>query len=164
MTEEIGKQITYLRHKGLGYKSIALVLDISRENVRYYCKKHELSGTGEQVRIRFENNKNPDTCKQCGKKFERHPRSGKKLFCSEQCRRAWWKEHPDQAKHGENAIYEIRCAYCNRIFYSYGNNGRKYCSHDCYILDRFWKDRKCIKGFDIKSNKRSMITIKPGKI
>ena len=46
MTEAIGKQITYLRCKGLGYKSIALLLNISRENVRYYCKKHGLDGKG----------------------------------------------------------------------------------------------------------------------
>ena len=37
MRKEYGEQITSLRLKGLGYKSIALVLGISRENVRYYC-------------------------------------------------------------------------------------------------------------------------------
>lgn len=141
MRKEIGEQITSLRLKGLGYKSIALVLGISRENVRYYCKTHGLNGTADLVKLNFSEHKNnPEVCKHCGKKIERLPRSGKKLFCSESCRRAWWREHPEEAKHGENATYECECSYCKRTFYSYGNKDRKYCCHDCYIQDRFWTD------------------------
>ncbi len=40
MTEAVGKQITQLRLKGLGYKSIGIVVGTSRENVRYFCKTH----------------------------------------------------------------------------------------------------------------------------
>ena len=31
------------------------------------------------------------------------------------------------------------CAYCGQPFQSYGNQTRKYCSHECYIHDRFWR-------------------------
>ncbi len=27
-----------------------------------------------------------------------------------------------------------------RYFSAYGNKFRKYCSHDCYVMDRFWKN------------------------
>jgi len=37
MNAEMARQITELRHKGLGYNSIAIVVGTSRENVRYYC-------------------------------------------------------------------------------------------------------------------------------
>ena len=60
MTEAMARQITQLRMKGLGYKSIGIVVGTSRENVRYFS--------------------------------------------------------------------------------AYGNKFRKYCSLDCYVMDRFWKN------------------------
>ncbi len=141
MTQEMQKQITDLRLKGLGYKSIGLVVGTSRENVRYFCKTHGLDGHADLVKLNYEEHKNcPDNCKYCGKRIERNPHSGKKLYCSDECRRNWWKEHPGDTNHGEAATYECVCAYCQRTFYSYGNSKRKYCSHDCYIQDRFWTD------------------------
>lgn len=38
----------------------------------------------------------------------------------------------------ENAIYTYVCAVCGKQFEAYGNNHRKYCSHKCYINDRFY--------------------------
>ena len=141
MTKEMGKQITSLRLKGLGYRSIAIVVGTSKENVRYYCKTHGLDGTADLIKFNLEEQKNnPDNCKYCGKRIERNPHSGKKLFCTDECRRSWWKEHPEESKHSGEATYECRCAYCKRVFYSYGKKDRKYCSHDCYIQDRFWTD------------------------
>lgn len=35
------------------------------------------------------------------------------------------------------ANYECICEYCGKTFLSYGNKNRKYCSHSCYINDRF---------------------------
>ena len=52
MTEMIGKQITELRLKGLGYKSIAIVLGTTRDNVRYYCRTHGLDGTADVCAVR----------------------------------------------------------------------------------------------------------------
>ena len=139
MRPEIAKQITNLRLKGLGYKSIAVVVGTSKENVRYYCKTHGLGGKCDLVKLNFEEHKkHPETCKFCGGKITRIPHSGKKLYCSDECRRAWWKEHPGEANHSKDATYKCECSYCKRTFYSYGNRKRKYCSHDCYIQDRFW--------------------------
>ena len=141
MTQEEARQITSLRLKGLGYKSIAMVIGISRENVRYYCQTHGLAGKADEIKIQStEQKNNPMVCKHCGKDIKRNPQSGKKLFCSDECRRAWWKSHPQDAQHGTEATYECTCAYCRRKFYSYGNKNRKYCSHDCYIQDRFWTE------------------------
>lgn len=50
MNAEMARQITELPHKGLGYKSIAIVVGTSRENVRYYCKTQGLDGYAEQVK------------------------------------------------------------------------------------------------------------------
>lgn len=141
MRPEIAKQITSLRLRGLGYKSIAVVVGTSKENVRYFCKTHGLDGKSDLVKLNFEEHKkHPEVCKHCGGKIIRTAHSGKKLFCSDACRRAWWREHPEKSKHSKEATYKCECNYCKRIFYSYGNKGRKYCSHDCYVQDRFWTD------------------------
>lgn len=44
MRPEIAKQITSLRLRGLGYKSIAVVVGTSKENVRYFVKHMDLMG------------------------------------------------------------------------------------------------------------------------
>lgn len=31
----------------------------------------------------------------------------------------------------------IRCPHCGKEFHIYGDKRRKYCSHECYIADRF---------------------------
>ena len=39
----------------------------------------------------------------------------------------------------ETAMYPFTCTRCGKEFLSYGNQTRKYCSHDCYIRARFWE-------------------------
>lgn len=59
-------------------KDIGIVVGTSKENVRYYCKTHGLGGTAAEAKERYkEQRKNPENCKQCGRKLERYPRSGK---------------------------------------------------------------------------------------
>ena len=164
MTEAVGKQITQLRLKGLGYKSISKVIGASRETVKYYCKTHGLDGNAADVKIRYaERRRNPEACKQCGRKLVRTGHSGKKLFCTEKCRRDWWKEHPEESVKGKDSFYNFQCAGCGKYFTVYGNKRRKYCSHDCYIVDRFWKGpNKSITV--VKTTSRTMIgDIRPRK-
>ncbi len=54
-------------------------------------------------------------CPQCGTKITDHmgrPRS----FCSERCRRNWWKAHPEFAKPRPSALYAYRCRTCGQPF------------------------------------------------
>ena len=68
------------------------------------------------------------------------PSTGRpKKFCSDKCRREWWKAHPEKLHRKDTAIYTMTCARCGKEFTSYGNKNRKYCSHDCYIKARFWE-------------------------
>ncbi len=157
MTEAMARQIMQLRMKGLGYKSIGIVVGTSRENVRYFCKTHGLDGYAEQVKMQYnERHNTPDNCKYCGKHIVRKPHSGKKLYCSDECRRRWWKEHPEAGNKSAGAYYNQVCAYCGRFFSSYGKKGRKYCCHNCYIMDRFWSGKR--EGGEIaKSSNRKTI-------
>ena len=44
MTEEQKQMIVRLRNVGLGYRKIAIVLELSRDKVRNYCKAIGLDG------------------------------------------------------------------------------------------------------------------------
>jgi 5-methylcytosine-specific restriction endonuclease McrA len=45
VTEEQKLMITGLRNNGIGYRTIANQLNISRDQVRYYCRRNNLTGT-----------------------------------------------------------------------------------------------------------------------
>ncbi len=140
MTEQQAKQIREMRSQGNGYKSIAAVVGLSRDIVRNYCKYHNLvgySGTvAKNIRIRMERG---EACSYCGAAIEK-PKTGRpKRFCSDKCRREWWKNHPEARTYSKEATYQLVCGHCGREFTSYGNKNRKYCCHDCYIKERFWK-------------------------
>ena len=139
MTDEQAVQIKELRMKGAGYRSIASILGLSRDIVRNYCKANGMEGfaqaTLQNLHERMAEGK---ACVCCGKEIIQ-PESGRpRRFCSDKCRRQWWKTHPEAAK--RKAIYTKTCARCGNVFEAYGDNRRKYCNHDCYIKDRFWRD------------------------
>lgn len=75
------------------------------------------------------------SCLQCGKEVAQAPGRKKKKFCSDACRSKWWAAHPEQIRHKLNRT--INCAFCGKAFQVHGGQKRKYCSHDCYIKDRF---------------------------
>jgi hypothetical protein len=92
------------------------------------------SATGQCLRV-------CDTCccKQCGKLIKIIPKRKPKIFCSDECRAEWWNTHPENVQ--RKAVYHFTCAHCGKPFTAYGNKGRKYCCHQCYIADRFGGDR-----------------------
>ena len=107
----------------IGYKAIAVVIGSSKENVRYFCKTHGIDGNAELVKLNFEEHKkHPETCKFCGGRITRIPHSGKKLYCSDECRRAWWKEHPGEANHSKDATYKCECNYYNEYLDFWNKN------------------------------------------
>ncbi len=124
------KTIEKLRNKGAGYKAIAQKLGLSVNTVKSHCRRNGLTGNRsgtDAIEVLF--------CKKCGKKLTQSVGAKQKSFCSDECRLSWWKDHPEKVK--RKAYYELTCAYCQKAFYSYGNKNRKYCSHECYIADRF---------------------------
>lgn len=141
MTDQQEKQIRNMREQGIGYRSIGVMTGLSRDIVRNFCKSHGLAGYGsaltkniqEQVML-------GKACLYCGKEIGQ-PKTGRpKKFCSDRCRREWWKSHPEKMNRKETAMYETVCSRCGKKFISYGNRNRKYCSHECYIKARFWED------------------------
>ena len=70
-------------------------------------------------------------CVQCGKTMDTDKRPSRR-FCSDNCRTRWWNAHQQKA-----LPFTGICAYCHREFRMRRYGEKKYCSHACYIADRF---------------------------
>lgn len=137
MTNEQQEKIRRLRLNGVGYTKVANELGLSKETVKSFCRRNGLSGRAEAMLVEQKAEEGV-LCRNCGKPLEQIP--GKKIrkFCSKQCREIWWKNNPERIK--KRAVYKYICANCGRKFEVYGNAHRKYCTHNCYIADRFKKE------------------------
>ena len=131
MTDKQKITIKDLRNKGVSYAQIAEQTGISRNTIKSFCRRSNIEII-EQIKTK---DTSKLSCKQCGEAL--HPIAGRKKpkFCSVECRRKWWNSHPEEVN--RKAIYTFVCAKCGNTFTAYGNQGRKYCSHSCYINARF---------------------------
>lgn len=132
MTDTQKVLIADLRGKGYGYKKIALVTGISENTVKSFCRRNSIPVTAASDAPSIDNE---HFCLGCGVPVTQ--KSGRKLkkFCSDRCRNKWWNARLDQVK--RKAVYDFTCPTCGEAFSAYGNANRKYCSHECYIEDRF---------------------------
>lgn len=133
------QQVLELRKKGYGYKSIASILQINRDSVRNLCKSHGLAGYGQPTFNKTDEEKTiTKVCLNCGKELNTEEKRGRKpKFCSENCRRTWWKNNSDKKNKSDSAWYKFQCKNCGKEFKAYGNKNRKYCSIKCSIEKRF---------------------------
>lgn len=130
MTDNQKDQIAAMRKGGSGYKRIAQALNLSESTVKSFCKRNGLV-SAEPVNISATAN----GCKCCGVTVPQAAGRKEKKFCSDRCRMKWWNAHLDLVNRKAN--YEFVCPVCKRTYTAYGNKNRKYCSHECYIEDRF---------------------------
>lgn len=143
MTEEQKEKIKELRLQGVGYKGIANIVNLTRDSVRNFCKRNGLEGMSSLAARNIEEKmQNNILCACCMKPLKQKVVGKNKRFCSDECRRKWWKEHQEARRPKATAIYYFTCIRCGRSFSAYGNKNRKYCSHDCYIKNRFWRDEE----------------------
>lgn len=134
MTDQQKSQIIKLRRAGNGYGMIAKTLGISLNTVKSYCRRNDVNAmTSTEMPADFTGE--ITHCEHCGKEIRQVSGRKKKRFCCDKCRNAWWNSHLDQVK--RKAVYSFRCPYCGKEFHVYGDKRRKYCSHECYIADRF---------------------------
>ncbi len=132
MTNEQKAVIRRLRQQNNSYVSIANTLGVSVSAVKGYCQRNGLTGLRAAAESAPDD---PSVCLGCGKPITQREGIKRVKFCCPSCRQAWWNSHPE--KINRKAIYSFTCACCGKPFTAYGNRGRKYCSHECYITDRF---------------------------
>ena len=129
MTTAQKQRIEFLRGKGESYASIADDLGISENTVKSYCRRNNID-----IAIKQEQSVATNTCSNCGCPLRHTPGSKHKRFCSEKCRMAWWKAHPEAMD--RKAVYHFVCPTCGGLFEAYGNANRKYCSRACFGVAR----------------------------
>lgn len=129
MTDEEKQQITRLRKKGCGYTAVANKVGISKDTVKSFCRRNGLAGK------RASQDNDAAGCRECGRPLQQRPGMKPRVFCCDECRVKWWHEHPEKIK--QRAVYSFTCAGCGKPFTAYGNSKRKYCSHECYVRNRF---------------------------
>lgn len=118
MTDHERSMIVNLQNKGLGYKKIAKELGMSVNTVKTFCRRRSTDKDDHKNR-----------CLQCGIVVEQDPHRKQKKFCSDICRMAWWKDHPEKVNRKNSHAYT--CPTCGQPFVS-KNPGRVYCSRECY--------------------------------
>ena len=131
MTDKEKQKIRDYRMTGFSYTQISKMMDLSINSIKTYCRRHDLGGAKA-----YEHGGEAKTpCEQCGKPVKQNAGRKTKRFCSDKCRMLWWNNHSELVD--KRANYSCVCAKCGKEFLSYGNRNRKYCSHACYIEDRF---------------------------
>lgn len=129
MTIAQKQRIEYLRYRGGSYTAIADDLGIPENTVKSYCRRHNIG-----IAIKTEQATSADTCGNCGCPLSQTPGGKHRRFCSDKCRMAWWKAHPEAVN--RKAVYHFVCPTCGVEFESYGNAKRKYCSRACFGMMR----------------------------
>ena len=134
MTLEQKERIKKLRKENQSYGTIAEELRLSISAVKGFCQRNGLSGKRagtEKASVE----EYPSVCLGCGNPIVQHKGAKQRKFCSSACRQGWWNAHPEKVN--RKAVYQFTCASCGKQFTAYGNRKRKYCSHDCYIRQRY---------------------------
>jgi endogenous inhibitor of DNA gyrase (YacG/DUF329 family) len=164
MTSEQKERILDLRRNGFSYVEIGMVVGLHKNTVKTFCWRNRqppdsatgfLSGNTTELTPDNAAENTPDDrpdnkpdhthpvvepifqdrmCRQCGVTLIQPLKTKTRIFCGAKCGSAWrYRHRNDQA--GKNTA--IICARCGKSFFAYGSNHRKYCSHPCYMKDRF---------------------------
>lgn len=110
MTKEEKVIIVKMHNEGIGYGSIAKIMNIPKVTISSFLRRLN----GKQV------------CLNCGEEFELSNINYKKKFCSSNCCKRYWEKHGTKHK-AETKI----CPTCGSTFSTYRHN--KFCSHECYL-------------------------------
>lgn len=127
MTERERNLIRAMRRSGRSYQEISSSLMIDKDAVRSFCRTHSIEPAG---------NPTHSFCPECGKEITLSPKGRRRRFCTDKCRRAWWKHNRSKEQRSAEATRRSVCLNCGKEFTSYAD-GRKFCSHKCYIEHRF---------------------------
>lgn len=156
MTEEQRLQIKVMRYQRIGYMKITEATGLLRDSVRFYCKRNGLDGFGKDLKVKidekFISEVSYQYCLSCGLKLEHPKRGAKKKYCSLACKRDWERDNPK--------LYKLHCDYCRKEYISERVKKRKFCSNDCYVRDRFFREEDSIEIFG-KITKRKKVDYIP---
>lgn len=134
MNEEKSVEIRSLRQNGMSMRKLVEYTGETIATIRAQCKDINPVRENKDLPDQIEKK---EACAYCGRMMEQPKKGRPRRFCSDACRRAYWKANRDLMKQNPEAVYTKVCAYCGKTFTSYGNKNRKYCCHEHYVLDYY---------------------------
>jgi endogenous inhibitor of DNA gyrase (YacG/DUF329 family) len=136
MQEELKEQILILRKAGMKPRKIAQYTSAPVSSTWTLCKESGMDTlpTDDELLDKISSH---EACAYCGHSITQPATGRPRFFCSDACRRAYWKLHRPELKKNPESIYTKVCPYCGKTFQVYGNKKRKYCCHEHYVLARF---------------------------
>ena len=134
MNENEKNKIIKLRAAGAGYVKIAREMGMSVNTVKSFCRRKNINAeTASDFSVKYSGE--TTTCVNCGRVIQQIAKQKPRKYCCDQCRNQYWARNLDKVK--RKAYYKLQCRHCGKEFQIYGDRNRKYCSHACYIADRF---------------------------
>ena len=122
------EKVHQMRLDGMSYSKIATYIGISENTIKSFCRRNNL---GAEPKNKPRTIEKCVVCKQCGKPLNQCTKGQPKKFCSDECRRIWWKVNDNLLN--RKAFYNLICTGCGKGFISYGNKNRKFCGHSCFV-------------------------------
>lgn len=105
MTINEKNEIARLRKAGKSVNDIADELKLSRNTVKSFCRRNNLTGPADQMPdITIPDMAEVKPCLHCGKPVVQTPGRKEKKFCNDICRNRFWNSHLAQVK--RKAMYE----------------------------------------------------------
>ena len=137
--DEIRKeQAMLLRSHGMSLQKAANFTGLTKSSVRNLDKNIMVGEADSLLDVKI---KDGEACVFCGTPVDQHGSPGRpRRFCSDHCRRQYWRLHREDQKRNPDIIYTRICRYCGQPFEIYGKNDRKYCCRDHYIKHFWGKD------------------------
>ena len=137
MTDLQKQKLTEMRKSGSTYADISAALFLPIGTIKAYFSRNPVRKTVSPD-IPDDITETPTSgCKRCGQSLINTPGHRQKIFCSTSCQRKYWQEHKEMLHH--DSFVTITCPVCGKRFSDYAGHHRKYCSHSCYIADRYGK-------------------------
>ena len=110
-------------------------MNLSENTVKSFCRRNNLTGSLKAKDKLKENKMDRYFCRHCGKEIFQNKGTKKKVFCSDTCRKEYWTDN--QNKINRKTTVSYICKSCGNTFNDYLNKKRKYCSHQCYVINRY---------------------------
>lgn len=143
------EQAGMLRSHGMGQQKVVSLTGLTISAVRNIEKKIQPGPTDDQLPAKMQSG---EACSFCGCPIDQHGGPGRpRRFCSDHCRRQYWRLHRSEQWRSPNLIFTRQCKYCGQPFEVYGKTDRKYCCRDHYLKhyfgDREERERQNREGF-----------------
>ena len=132
------EQARLLLGKGMSHAKTAEATGLTKGVVRNIARSVDRTDEDKEISGRIERK---EACSFCGSMMANVETMGRpRRFCSDYCRRQYWRLHRAEQTKKADKLFIRTCAYCGKGFQIYGKSERKYCCREHYRLHFYGAD------------------------